>query len=119
MNQPIQSPRTYTFDFPRLDTVVEVEAIEDRVVIHASRDTFSPARKACFLRELAAEGFIDEAFAGDWPGAAPVRWLVDPTEFLPAAASRAQTRRFMLQLFVSALGLWLGLMALLWLHASR
>ena len=119
MNQPTPSPRSYIFDFPRLDTVVAVEAIADCVVIHVSRDTFSPARKACFLRELAAEGFIGEEFAGNWPGAAPVRWLVDPAEFLPAAASRAQTRRFMLQLFVSALGLWLGLMTLLWLHASR
>ena len=113
-------PRCYVFSFPRLDTVVEVEALEDSVIIHASRDSFSPARKACFLHELAAEGFIAEEYASPWPAAAgPVRWLVEPVEFMPGPPQRAQTNRFMLRLFFSAAGLWLLMMGVLLLTAAR
>jgi hypothetical protein len=118
MNPSRQSPRSYTFSFPRLDTVVEVEAIEDSVVIHASRNTFSPARKACFLRELAAEGFIAEEHAASWK-AESVRWKVDPAGFMPDAEHEASTRRFMLRLFFSAVALWLLLMGSLVMSAAR
>jgi hypothetical protein len=38
---------------------------------------------------------------------------------MPDAAHRAETRRFMLRLFSSAAGLWLGMMGMLILHAAR
>jgi hypothetical protein len=120
MNPFTESRRCYTFVFPRLDTVLEVEAVTEGVVVHASRDTFSPARKASFLRELAAEGFIGEDYANPWPGASPpVRWEVEPAGFMPDAAQRAETRRFMLRVFLSAGALWVLLMGFALLHASR
>ena len=120
MNSSAQPPRCYVFDFPRLDTVVEVETSATGVVIHASRDTFSSARKTCFIRELAAEGFIADDFAFNWSGRTDaLRWLVQPSEFMPNAAQRALTRRFMLRLFFSVAALWVLLMGGLFLFASR
>jgi len=116
MSLSCQPPRSYSFAFPRLDTVIEVESVADRLVVHASRDTFSRDRKACFLRGLAAEGFIAEEWASDW---AAVRWIVEPDRFMPDQAHRAKTGRFMLRLLTSAFALWLSLLALMFLQAVR
>ena len=112
------SPR-FEFFFPRIDTLVEVEPALDGVVIRASRDTFSAERKASFIRELAAEGFID---AGDrWaPVPGPrVRWLVDAASFLPGPAVLAETRRFVLRLLLGAAIAWVLLMAVLLVRPPR
>ena len=120
MHAQARPPRIYVFSFPRLDTAVEVATLNEGVVIRASRDTFSPDRKTCFLRELAAEGFIPDEYASPWPGGTgPVRWIVDAEAFMPAAVQRTATHRFMLRLFVSVAGLWLALIAFLLLHSPR
>ena len=110
-------PRCFDFAFPRLDTQVEVETTTAGVVIRASRPTFSAARKASFIRELAAEGFIDEVYR--WQPADRIQWVVDASPFLPGATCVARTRRLMLRMFVSAAGLWLLLMSVLLLHGAR
>ena len=110
-------PRCFGFDFPRLDTQVEVETTPAGVVIRASRPTFSAARKACFIRELAAEGFIDEDYR--WQPTDRVQWVVDASSFMPGAACVARTRRLMLRTFFSAAGLWLMMMSILLLHGAR
>jgi len=116
----VQPPASRVFDFPRLNAVVEVTSSVDGVVIRASRNCFTEERKQAFIRELAAEGFIDEACcwlpAGSLGG---VLWLVDVSGFMPDAASAAQTRRFMLRLLFSVAGLWLCLMDQLLLHMVR
>ena len=120
MKTHVQPPTVYIFDFPDLDTAVEVTSSVEGVVIRASRNCFSEERKHCFIRELAAEGFIDEAWC--WrPQGSPggVHWLVEAGGFMPAAAAVAQTRRFMRRLIFSSAGLWLCLMGLLLLHAAR
>ena len=120
MKTPVQPPAGYVFDFPRLDAVLEVAPSPEGVVIRASRNCFSEERKLCFIRELAAEGFIDEASRWRPLGSVGgVHWLVDAGGFMPGAACVAQTRRLMLRLIVSASGLWLCLMAVLLLHAAR
>lgn len=106
--------RCYEFSFPRLDTLVQVEERTDEVVIRATRNTFTERRKVCFIRELAAEGFISETYQwfsgfGDW-SALPVRWLVDYSWLKPDQHARARTNRFMIRLIVGAFLLWLGLM---------
>jgi hypothetical protein len=72
----------FEFCFPKLDTLLLVEVEEGGVTIRATRDTFSPQRKACFVRELVAEGFIPDEF--EWHSIGDpqsfhrgVRWLVD------------------------------------------
>ncbi len=116
-------PRSFEFYFSSLDTLVLVENLAEEIVIRASRNTFSEERKACFLRELAAEGFIPD----DYQWLAPVgpetfqgvRWLVDISCFKPDKALVAGTRRFMVRLLSSATLLWLLLMCLLFLRHAR
>jgi hypothetical protein len=110
------SHRCYEFCFPQLDTLLQVDASNDGVVIRATRDTFSERRKVYFIQELAAEGFIDDSyrwFSGFSQAAfLPVRWLVDHRWLKPGEAALARTRRFMIRLLASATILWLLMMSL-------
>jgi len=116
----VAPPPGHFFDFPQLDAVVEVMVRPEGVVIRASRDCFSEERKLCFIRELAAEGFIDEAVRWRPSGSlGGVRWHVDAAAFLPDAACVARTRRWMLRLLFSAGALWLCLMGTLLLLARQ
>ena len=80
MNTHEPPSRRHEFYFAKLDTLVRVEPFDDVVTIRASRDTFSPQGKECFIRELAAEGFIDDDYRWVSPaGLNPtrcVRWFV-------------------------------------------
>ncbi len=118
MKAHIHSPPCHVFDFPQLDTVVAVENSADGVVIRASRNSFSADRKACFIRELAAEGFIGEEFGSHWwRDSGAVRWIVDASGFMPDATHLAATRRCMWRIIFSTAGLWVFLMGFLLLHA--
>jgi len=111
------SRHCYEFCFPNLDTLVQVEELNDTVVIRATRDTFSEHHKALFIRELAAEGFISDAYEwfygfGQW-SSLRVRWLVDCSWLTPEKAVATRTTRIMLRLIVSAIILWLVMMCTL------
>jgi len=108
-------PESFEFCFPKLDTLVCVENRPDEVVVHATRATFSEERKAYFIRELAAEGFIpiDYKWFGDcstFSGNPVVRWLVDCSWWKPSSTAEAGTRRFMVRTLVGGALLWLLLM---------
>jgi hypothetical protein len=110
----------YQFCFPELDTLIEVDAREAQVIIRATRDTFSERQKRWFIRELVAEGFIDEGY-GWWEefgiGALPrVLWQVDYSWLEPNQTLAASARRFMLGLFGGITILWLILIgsSMLW-----
>jgi len=115
-------PRCHEFYFAKLDTLVQVEPSADGVTIRATRDTFSPRRKECFIRELAAEGFIDDDYRwGSLTGVNPnrrVRWLVDFSWLKISPEATAATRRFMLRLLGGAALLWLALMTAILLGAA-
>lgn len=123
MKPPSFEPHVYEFCFSNLDTLVQVEEAKGHVVVRASRDTFSERRKACFIRELAAEGFIPDEYR--WftltsPASFHrVRWLVDVSCFRPAQAVIAHTWRLMVRLQLSAVILWLIMMAVLFLRNAR
>jgi hypothetical protein len=109
----------FEFSFPRLDTVVEVESSTDRVVIRTSRDTFSEARRTCFVRELAAEGFIREEFRWRPPNVdGGVHWIVDASAFMPGPDCVAETNRFTVRLLFSATALWCFLLGGLFLATT-
>jgi hypothetical protein len=108
-------PETFEFCFPKLDTLVCVENRPDEVVIRATRATFSEERKAYFVRELAAEGFIPLDYK--WLGEQStfscnpvVRWLVDCSWWTLSPNAVASTRRFMIRTLVGGALLWLLLM---------
>jgi len=102
--------RSFDFCFPSLDTHVRVEEEGGVVVIRASRNTFTPRRKNCFIRELAAEGFIADHH--QWSSVATgesflgVRWLVDKSWLKLDPAIRASADRFMVRSLVGAALLW-------------
>lgn len=122
MNTPAPEIGTFEFCFPNLDTLVRVETTDDGVVIRTSRDTFTESRKQGFVLELAAEGFIGDAWR--WMPAAVrgaprgVRWLVDTACFAPDRKVIAHTRRFMILLLMSAAALWLLMLGWLWLKSA-
>ena len=120
MNAHAPEPRCYEFSFPRLDTAVEVETSSAGVVVRASRNSFSEERKACFIRELAAEGFIADEYrwlSSGGPGG--VRWIVYPAQFMPGPACLAETRRLVQRMLFSATVLWIFLLGGLFLAAPR
>ena len=114
--------KCYDYYFAHLDTLVRVEPVADAVIILATRDTFSVSRKESFIREIAAEGFIDETFQwfsfADGYAERRVRWLVGFSWLKIDPALTAATSRFVLRLLGGAALLWLGLMAMLFLRAA-
>ena len=119
MREPARSAKQFEFYFPDLDTRVLVEEDEDGVVVSATRNAFSEARKIFFVRELAAEGFIPDEYQGFCCFGArtwlKVRWLVDSSWVKATEVHAAIARRFIMRAFVSATLLWLGLMTALFL----
>ncbi len=109
-------PERYTFSFAALDTVLEVEPSPAGVVIRASRAGFSAARQAHFIRVLAAEGFIGNDYL--WRPAGDVRWIVDPSHFLPGPECFTQNRRRLWRVLGTAFALWLVLLVSLLVPAS-
>jgi hypothetical protein len=103
--------------------LIVVENSEDSVVIRAARDNFSERKKVCFIRYLAAEGFISDEFQGFGKSGSrrttSISWVVyqDPLKHEPAQFKRAD--RFMIQLFISASAIWLALMVFAFLHSAR
>ena len=103
------------------ENLILVENSEDCVVIRASRDNFSEREKVCFIRYLAAEGFISDEFEGfrnsGWHGGS-ITWLVNPGWPKHERVHLRRVDRFMIQLFASASVLWLGQMAFAFLYSA-
>jgi hypothetical protein len=114
-------PRRFEFGFPHLDTSVLVEDFGDSVAIRATRDTFTEQRKIAFIRELAAEGFIDTSY--QWFSLAGpeaylgVRWRVDFSWLELPALLLARLRRLMVGMQIAGFLAW-GVMLVVLLHAS-
>lgn len=123
MNTSTTSSRVYDFSFPQLDTLVQVEDADGTVVIRTTRDTFSSERKARFVRELAAEGFISEEFLWLPPAVTGtsrgVRWLVDRSCYLPGPAFAARTSRFVVRLLGATTLLWVFMIVMTFLSQAR
>jgi hypothetical protein len=107
----------YEFCFPRMDTLLLVEVAEGDVTIRATRDTFSPQRKAHFVRELVSEGFIPEEYRWLPVGEAQafqrgVRWVVDFSWLGIDEAMMARIRRKM-AVFLGVALVFVGLLVVL------
>ena len=115
--------KCYEFSFPRLDTLILVENWNDRVVVRATRDTFSDEKKNCFVRELAAEGFISDDYlwisSGSHFSQGPLNWLVDYSWLKLDQQMIAKTRRFVVHLLAGGVLLWLILMFALFYGADH
>ena len=119
MRPKIHSDRCFEFYFPDLDTLVLVEDAGDRVIIRATRNSFSDRRKAYFIRRLAAEGFIPDHFQwtsslnSEW---SQIGWFVDTSRVRAHKGDTVRTRRFMIRLLASMALIWLGIMAAVLFH---
>ncbi|HVU18410.1 MAG TPA: hypothetical protein VHD32_16015 [Candidatus Didemnitutus sp.] len=113
-------PRRFEFGFPLLDASVLVEDFGNAVVIRATRDTFTEQRKAAFVRELAAEGFIDSSY--QWFGLAGpdtyfgVQWHVDFSWLELPHRLLARTNRLMVAFELGSLAAWGVLMSIFLRH---
>src|SRR5262249_47650067 len=122
MNKSIQHDarherHSFDFHFPSLHTWVRLQSSSRGVVIRATRNSFSERRKVSFIRELGAEGFIDDRYQG-FSGSGsdlPVCWLIDCSWLVPGEAAIAQLNRFMIGSIASGALLWFTLMGALFI----
>jgi hypothetical protein len=115
-------PETAELSLRKPENLILVENSEDSVVIRAARDNFSERAKVCFIRYLAAEGFISGEFEqfrkSDWRGTA-ITWVVGHGWVRREPAYLQRLDRFIIQLFVSASILWLAQMSLAFLCSTQ
>jgi hypothetical protein len=123
MKTALTKPRQFEFYFPYLDAAVLVEDFGDSVEIRATRDTFSDQRKVSFIRELAAEGFIDDSYrwfslagAESYLG---VSWHVDFSWLHLPRIMLERARKFMVRLLVGGFLFWAAQIACLYFVARR
>src|SRR6267154_716278 len=107
VRQSARDNKSFEFYFPKLDTLVLVERSKYGVLIRATRDTFSERRKVSFVRELGAEGFIDDhyhSFLGFKGSSLPIRWCIDYSWLeWDAVAVRKRTNKFMARFIISGI----------------
>jgi len=119
----IEDSGCFEFSFPRSDTLASVVCTADEVVIRISRDALTEERKAAFVRELASEGFIPDHYrwlhSVSGRTSARIRWLVDPSWWMPHPAVAARTSRLVARVLASAALLWLGLMVMVLCRATH
>jgi hypothetical protein len=116
---PVKS-HAFEFCFPLLDhTQLRVVEEHGEVVVRATSNSFSEARKLAFISELAAEGFIPHEYR--WGGLAGVgsfghgvRRLLDSTWLELDQALIARTRRWTLRLLPPSTLLWALMIALVY-----
>jgi hypothetical protein len=103
------------------ENVILVENSEASVVIRAAHDGFSEGEKVCFIRYLAAEGFISDEFENfrksGWQGT-PITWTLDQSWAKRGPGYLQRVDRFMIQLFASASIMWLAQIAFAFLYSA-
>ena len=116
MSTRTQDDHSFEFYFPDVDTLLLAEYSEGRVLIRATKNTFTVQRKIQFIRRLAFEGFIPDNF--QWLSDLDSKWLsvcwrIDHSWLKLPKNLNVRSRRFMVGLFASAILLWSGLMIML------
>ena len=114
-----ENPRKFEFYLRELDNHLLVESSAGGVLIRASRDNCSERRKAFFLREISAEGYIPDGYQADaaLQTAPSVEWVIDESWKRRSAPGRSGTR-FMVRALVYGVILWLELMTLVLVSAG-
>ncbi len=122
MRTKVAYPERVKLSTARPQNLVVIENLDERVTIRAQRDNFSPREKACFIRYLAAEGFIPELYQwftdSDAECSLHATWMVDDARVAVKRSSNKALRRI-LRLIGCAGLIWLVLMIFAFLHAPR
>ncbi len=94
--------------------LILVEQKEDGVVIRAAWDNFSDRRKAFFIKEIAAEGFIPDRYQWfsnfDENSYTGIRWVIDRSWVTVHPEAVRKARKFMFWMLLLTGFLWLLLM---------
>lgn len=106
--------RKYEFCNNEPYNLILVEQSENGVLIRAAWDNFSDRRKAFFIKEIAAEGFIPDRY--QWfsnfeeHGYTGIRWVIDRSWLKVHPESVLKARKFMMWMLLAGGFLWLLLM---------
>jgi len=107
-------PKQRKFDFISAEGPVQVENRPNKVVVRAARSNISDRRKAFFIRHLAAEGFIPDAYQRfselRADSSLPVQWLIDREWLQPHITLREKAPRQVLWTILVGWMLWLAVM---------
>jgi len=119
MKTQICTGRSFEFYFPDVDTLLLAEHQADKVVIRATKNTFSERRKITFIHHLASEGFIPDYY--QWlsnldPAWSNIYWRIDYSWLRIHRATVIKARKFMIGFLASAIALWFGLMLAVFQH---
>ena len=83
MRTELGLPKRAEFHCRQPDNYILVQNHKDGVMIRATSDNFSEQRKAAFIRELAAEGFIPDHYQwfldADASNYLAIKWIIDPS----------------------------------------
>jgi hypothetical protein len=105
------------------NNLILLENNVDGVVIRAARDNLSERAKACFIRYLAAEGFISDEFKSFGKSGShhttSITWVVEQNCARRQHSRLQRVERFMIQLLISASALWLALLAFALLRSAK
>jgi hypothetical protein len=110
--------QSFEFYFPDVDTLLLVEHEDGKVLIRATKNTFSEQRKINFIHHLACEGFIPDYY--QWlsnldPAWSNLHWRVDYSWLMTRRNTNPKTMKVMIGLLASGMALWTGLiLAVLW-----
>lgn len=119
MKTQICTSRSFEFYFPDVDTLLLAEHRADKVVVRATKNTFSEQRKITFIHHLASEGFIPDYY--QWlsnldPAWSNIYWCVDYSWLKTRQTTTPRTTKVMIGLLASAIALWTGLMLAVFEH---
>ena len=83
MKTELSLPKRAEFHCMQPENYILVQNHKDGVMIRATSDNFSEQRKAAFIRELAAEGFIPDHYQwfldADASNYLAIKWIIDPS----------------------------------------
>jgi hypothetical protein len=117
----IQPAHSFVFNQEFPQNVLRLQHDEVGVIITATRDNFSDRDKAFFVRHLAAEGFLDDEAGSSSESIrfeANLRWEIECSPSANSAGLPGQqrrTNRFVTQLLIGGLLLWLLELSILFL----
>ncbi len=116
MKTAFNSPK-YEFCNNEPYNLILVEQKEDGVLIRAAWDNFSDRRKAFFIKQIAAEGFIPDRYqwfsnfeANSYTG---IRWVIDRSWVTVDREQVWKARRLVWGMLLAALFFWLILLGAL------
>ena len=114
---PVQStlPNSVRFSTHNPPNLIVIENEEDRIIFRAAYDNFSERRKAFLIRQLAAEGYIPDAFEefNERFRAPGLVWVTDRSLLYLGPEAKRRCSRFMRRLVMGGCLLWLVELGLL------